>query len=196
MTLGAVREPRRGARHSDLTGRRRQRELRDVRHSQRPDLRVERVLVSPSGIHVVTSLHVAPGAADGPAVAPGDLESAHAAAGVVASLLPQRYRARVHAVLCRVDDVAMAELVDDVLVTSPATLEHIVAFSPVVLSTSEVNDVGLRLEARLEPFPVARTQRRRRWGRRHSVVAGLLAVASGTAAFVLTKEIGAVPLPW
>ena len=114
MTLGAVREPRRGARHGDLAGRRK-RELRDVRHSQRPDLRIERVLVSPSGIHVVASLHLRPGAADGPAVSPGDLERAHAAAGVVASLLPQRYRERVRPVLCRVDDVAMAELVDDVL---------------------------------------------------------------------------------
>ena len=114
MTLGAVREPRRGTRHSDLTGRRK-RELRDVRHSQRPDLRIERVLVSPSGIHVVASLHLEPGVADGPAVSTGDLQRAHAAAGVVASLLPQRYRERVRPVLCRVDDVAMAELVDDVL---------------------------------------------------------------------------------
>ena len=64
----------------------------------------------------------------------------HAAAGVVASLLPQRYREQVRPVLCRVDDVAMAELVDDVLVTSPTTLEHIVASSPPVLSTSEVNE--------------------------------------------------------
>lgn len=195
MTLGAVREPRRGARRSDLTGRRK-RELRDVRHSQRPDLRIERVLVSPSGIHVVVSLHPEPGAADGPAVGPGDLERAHAAGDVVASLLPQRYRERVRPVLCRVDDVAMAELVDDVLVTSPTTLEHIVAFSPPVLSTSEVNDVGLRLDARLEPFPVARTNRSRRWRRRHVVLTGLFAAASSVAAFVLTREVGAVPLPW
>ena len=195
MTLGAVREPRRGARHSDLTGRRK-RELRDVRHSQRPDLRIERVLVSPSGIHVVASLHLEPGVADGPAVSTGDLERAHAAAGVVASLLPQRYRERVRPVLCRVDDVAMAELVDDVLVTSPTTLEHIVASSPPVLSTSEVNDVSLRLDARLEPFPVARINRGRRWRRRHSVLTGLLAAASGAAAFVLTREVGPAPLPW
>lgn len=192
MTLGAVREPRRGARHSDLTGRRK-RELRDVRHSQRPDLRIERVLVSPSGIHVVASLHLEPGAADLSTV---DLARAHAAAGVVASLLPQRYRERVRPVLCRVDDVAMAELVDGVLVTSPTTLEHIMASSPPVLSTSEVNDVGLRLDARLEPFPVARINRSRRWRRRHSVVTGLLAAASGAAAFVLTREVGPVPLPW
>ncbi|MGE5720603.1 MAG: hypothetical protein ACM3XQ_12060 [Nocardioidaceae bacterium] len=192
MTLGAVREPRRGARHSDLTGRRK-RELRDVRHSQRPDLRIERVLVSPSGIHVVASLHLEPGAAD---LSPVDLARAHAAAGVVASLLPQRYRERVRPVLCRVDDVAMAELVDGVLVTSPTTLEHIMASSPPVLSTSEVNDVGLRLDARLEPFPVARINRSRRWRRRHSVLTGLLAAASGAAAFVLTREVGPVPLPW
>lgn len=192
MTLGAVREPRRGARHSDLTGRRK-RELRDVRHSQRPDLRIEWVLVSPSGIHVVASLHLEPGAAD---LSPVDLARAHAAAGVVASLLPQRYRERVRPVLCRVDDVAMAELVDGVLVTSPTTLEHIMASSPPVLSTSEVNDVGLRLDARLEPFPVARINRSRRWRRRHSVLTGLLAAASGAAAFVLTREVGPVPLPW
>ena len=49
---------------------------------------------------------------------------------------------------------------------------------------------------RLEPFPVARINRSRRWRRRHSVLTGLLAAASGAAAFVLTREVGAVPLPW
>lgn len=186
MSMGAVREPRHTGREHELA-RRRRREFRNVRHPLRPDLRVERVLVCPSGVHVVTSL---PADADRFLVSRSRL-----AAELVASLLPERYRARVRPVLCREDEVAMADLVQDVLVTSATTLEHIVRSSPVVLSTSEINEVALRLDARLEPFPVAQVTRPRRWNRRRNLVA-LASVASGAAAFVLTQEVGALPLPW
>jgi hypothetical protein len=89
----------------------------------------------------------------------------------------------------------MADLVQEVLVTSATTLEHIVRSSPVVLSTSEINEVALRLDARLEPFPVAQVTRPRRWSRRHIVVA-LATVASAATAVALTQEVGSLPLPW
>lgn len=195
MTVGAVRHPRRTARRVDLVERRR-REFRDVRHPSMPDLRVERVLICPSGIHVVTSLPAGIGASGGPVADPAFVVAGQAAAEVVAALLPQRYRGRVRPVLCRVDEVAMAELVGGVLVTSATTLEHIVSSSPVVLSTSEVNDVALRLDARLEPFPITHAQKRRPW-RRYGLVGGLVATVSAAAgAVLLTQEVGALPLPW
>jgi hypothetical protein len=191
MTTGAVRRPGRGAREASLRERRR-REFRDVRHPQRPDLRVERVLVCPSGVHVVTTLP--PVARTGePVVEPAVLARGRAAAAVVAALLPPRYRDRVRPVLCVADDVAVAELVDDVLVTSPSTLEHIVRSSPVVLSTSEVNDVALRLDARLERFPLAHARTRPRWRRGAAVLVSALA-ASGAAAALLARA-GVTP-PW
>lgn len=199
MTVGAVRHPRRTARRVDLVERRR-REFRDVRHPLMPDLHVERVLICPSGIHVVTSLPIGIGASlgsGGPVADPAFVAAGQAAADVVAALLPQRYRGRVRPVLCRVDEVAMAELVGGVLVTSAGTLEHIVSSSPVVLSTSEVNDVALRLDARLEPFPITHVQKRRPW-RRYGLVAGLVATvsAAGAGAVLLTQEAGTLPLPW
>jgi hypothetical protein len=145
------------------------------------------VLVCPSGIHVVTSL---PADADRFLVSRSRL-----AAELVATLLPERYRARVRPVLCRVDDVEMADLVQDVLVTSAATLEHIVRSSPVVLSTSEINEIALRLDARLEPFPLAEANTRRRWRARRSLSTAFVA-ASGVAAIALAQEVGFLTLPW
>lgn len=186
MARAAVQDPARRTRGNDLAARRR-REFRDVRHPLRPDLRVERILVCPSGVHVVTAV---------PTVPPPDvLGSGRAAADVVTALLPQRYRDRVRPVLCRMESEPMAELVDGVLVTTPDTLEHIVRSSPVVLSTSEVNDVALRLDARLEPFPVAPADRGRRSGRRRAVLATLgLVTSAGTV--VLLDALGAIALPW
>lgn len=197
MSVGAVGQPRRSA-HRSMTRRdlahRSRREFRDVRHPLWPQLRVERVLVCPSGIHVVTSV-AGPDIGTVDEVAPRALAAtSRTAADLVASLLPPRYRSRVRPVLCRVDDVPMAELVDDVLVTSPSTLEHIVASSPVVLSTSEVNEVALRLDARLEPFPVPTAPVRRRWGRRKGLLAALVAATSAAATVVLSAG-GAFPLP-
>jgi hypothetical protein len=192
MTTGAVRRPGRGAQDAALRDRRR-RELRDVRHPQRPDLRVERVLVCPSGVHVVTTLDP-PARRGEPVVDPVVLVSGRAAAEVVAALLPPRYRNRVRPVLCVAGDVALAELVEDVLVTSAGTLEHIVSSSPVVLSTSEVNDVALRLAARLEPFPVATLRTRPRWRRRGAVLVASAVAASGGAAALLAHA--GIRLPW
>jgi hypothetical protein len=192
MTTGAVQGPGRRARDAALRGRSR-REFRDVRHPQRPDLRVEHVLVCPSGVHVVTTLS-SPARPGEPLVDPAVLLRGRTAAEVVAALLPPRYRDRVRPVLCVADDVAMAELVEDVLVTSPSTLEHIVGSSPVVLSTSEVNDVALRLDARLEPFPVAHVRTRPRWRRRAAVLVASAVAASGAAAALLAH--GGVTTPW
>jgi ligand-binding SRPBCC domain-containing protein len=210
MSVGAVGQPRRsahgGARRSprrvdralvgaDLS-RRSRREFSDVRHPLRPEVRIERVTVSLSGVHVVTSLPSNPGATAGAIAPPGVVWASHTAADLVAALLPPRYRDRVRPVLCSTDEVAIAELVDDVLVTSPGTLEYIVTSSPPVLSTSEVNDVGLRLDARLEPFPVPGPSRRRRWRRRHTVATAVVAACSAAAAAVVAHEVGGAPLPW
>jgi hypothetical protein len=192
MTTGAVREPGRRARVAALRERRR-REFHDVRHPQRPDLRVEHVLVCPSGVHVLTTLP-APLRPGEPEVDPRILAAGRSAAEAVAALLPPRYRDRVRPVLCVPDDVALAELVEDVLVTSRITLEHIVGSSPVVLSTSEVNDVALRLDARLEPYPVAHVRSRPRWRRRAAVLVASVAAASGAGAVALAH--GSITLPW
>jgi hypothetical protein len=195
MSLGAVREPRRGPRHLDLAARRR-REVSDVRHPLTPDVRIDRVLIGPTGIHVVTTVSAVPASAAVPLVDAALVSAGRTSAQLVASALPPRYRDRVRPVLCRIDEVALAETVDGVLLTSRGTLEHILASSPVVLSTSEINDVALRLDARLEPFPVAPPEARRRWRRRHTVVAGLVATASGAAVAALAQVAGALPVPW
>jgi hypothetical protein len=192
MTTGAVRRPGRRVRDAALRERRR-RELRDVRHPQRPDLRVECILVCPSGVHVVTTLPT-PVRPEDPDVDPAVLTRGRAAAEVVAALLPPRYRDRVRPVLCVADDVAMADLVEDVLVTAPSTLEHILGSSPVVLSTSEVDDVALRLDTRLEPFPVAHVRTRPRWHRRAVVLVASALAASGAAAALLAH--GGVAPAW
>jgi hypothetical protein len=170
MARGAVREPTTAARLAHVAERRR-RQFTDVRHPGRPELRVERVLVSPSGIHVVTSRDSSTEA---------HLDTTRSAAAVVADLLPVRYRSRVTPVLCRTDGLELAERVDAVLVTSPVTLEHILRSTPVVLSTSEVTDVALRLDAGLEPFPVVPLAARR--PRRRRAVALAAAVTAGAAA--------------
>jgi hypothetical protein len=126
-------------------------------------------------------------------VAPGEVTAAGAAAEVVAALLPPRYRGRVRAVLCRTDDAPVAQDVDGVLVTTLDTLKHVVSFSPVVLSTSEVNEIALRLSSHLEPCPVVPTQRGRRWRRRHGLAAlGLLGLPAAAAALTW---LDLLPLP-
>ncbi|HLN76054.1 MAG TPA: hypothetical protein VK204_03350 [Nocardioidaceae bacterium] len=195
MTRGAVvRDSRRAARRIDLAERRR-REFRDVRHPLKPELHVERVLICPSGVHVVTSLLAEEDPSTDAVLASRVVTHSRAAADVVSALLPQRYRGRVRPVLCSTDNVAMAELVDGVLLTSPTTLEHIVRSSPVVLSTSEINEVALRLDARLEPFPIPAPKKPGRWNRRRAVLAGLAAAATATGV-VLMEQVGVVRLPW
>jgi hypothetical protein len=149
---------------------------------------VEKVLVCPSGIHVVTSV---PAGSDRFLVSRSKV-----AADLVASLLPERYRGRVRPVLCRLDDVALADLVNDVLVTTATTLEHIVRSSPVVLSTSEVEEVAQRLDARLEPFPMTPSTGHTGWTRRRGILAGLVTAASTTGILAFVQEVGALPVPW
>ena len=192
MTRGTVWEPRRT--QPDDRPDRSRRELHDVRHPLQPGLRVERVLVCPSGVHVVTS---APPSLAGDRPDAVLVAAARAAADVVAGLLPVRYRDRVRPVLCHLDAPPMADLVDDVLVTTPSTLEHVVSSLPVRLSTSEVGDVVRRLEAGLEPFPVPAPEPASRWSRRR-VVAGLAAaaVATAVAGGGVAAGIDGLPLPW
>ncbi len=192
MARVALRDSLRAGRRIDLAERRR-REFRNVRHPWKPDLRVERILVSHSGIHVVTALRGEDPSTDA-VLASRVVSLSRSAADVVSALLPQRYRGRVRPVLCSTDDVGMAELVDNVLLTSPTTLEHIVRYSPVVLSTSEINEVALRLDARLEPFPLPAPKMPSRWNRPRAVLAALLAAAGAGA--VIAEQMGAVRLPW
>ena len=194
MARAAVRDSRRATRRFDLAERRR-REFHNVRHPWKPDLHIERVLVCHSGVHVVTSLQAAEDPSTDAVLAARVVALSRSAADVVSSLLPPRYRGRVRPVLCSTDDVGMAELVDGVLVTSPTTFEHIVRSSPVVLSTSEINEVALRLDARLEPFPLPSPKQAGRWNRRRTVLAGLVATAAG-AGVVIAEQVGAVRLPW
>lgn len=168
------------------------REIRDVRHSSAPALRIERVVVAPSGVHVVTQ-----GTGPLDESHEHDRDRARSAGDVVRAVLPPRYRGRVRSVLCHPDE-ADARTTAGVLVTSPATLEHIVQWAPVVLSTSEVHEVELRLGATLTPFPVpSPAANRTRW-RRRLAVAGLVAAsaagAAGAAAALVMPET-ALPLP-
>jgi hypothetical protein len=186
-----VGQPRRTVR--PLTDGRR-RELRDVRHPYAPELRMDRVVVCHSGIHVVTTV---PAVADGRVADPAEVAAGLATADLAASLLPARYRARVRPVLCRTDAAPMAELVEGVLVTSPSTLEHVLRSSPVVLSTSEINEVALRLDAALEPFPMGDCGAPRP-GRRRALLARWAAVAAGAGAGagVLLERVGLLAPPW
>jgi hypothetical protein len=186
------------ARRTGLAGARR-REIRAVRHASRPGLRLDRVVVAPSGIYVVITgdrrvpqQRVAGEPAGQPAA---DRDRASEAGGLVAALVPARYRAHVRGVLTRSDE-AGADVVDGVLVTSPDTLEHVVQHAPVVLSTSEVNEVALRLSALTEPFPEASAvPARGRW-RRRAAVLGTLAAAATASFLTLTQENLAALLPW
>lgn len=157
-------------------------EIRDVRHAAAPTLRIERVVLAPSGVHVVTE-------AGATVDAPGQegLDRSRAAADVVRSLLPARYRPRVRAVLCH-RDAPDARTHAGVLVTSPETFEHIVRCSPVVLSTSEVHQVHLRLASALTPFPVPAPPATRMPWRRRLAVAGLVAASAATTVAVALQE--------
>lgn len=188
MTLGAVRDPR-PAPHRNSQGPRGRWELVDVRHPLHPDLRVDRVIVCTSGVHVVTTLPTADdGGPDAALVGVG-----HLAADVVRSLLPARYRDRVRPVLCVTVSEPVADLVDGVLVTTAETLEHIVRSSPVVLSTSEAHEVARRLEAGLSAPPGAASRSDARRTRRPHLLA---AAAAGTAAVAVLLDRAALTLPW
>ena len=192
MPRGRVMEGRSVSAHAGAAARS-VRELHDVRHPRHPELRVDRVRVCPSGVHVIT----APASADCAASQDEVVALARTAGLVVAQLLPPRYRDRVRPVVCRTDGAEVADLVDDVLVTSTATLDHILRSSPVVLSTSEVRDVGLRLGACLEPFPRATAPGpgRPAW-RRALLAVAAAAVAGVVGVSALGQGLGVLPGPW
>lgn len=179
---------------SQRTLQRARREFADVRHPLQPGLCVERVIVGPSGIHVVTTVPAA-GAPGASLVDRALVAGARATADVVASLLPARYHPRVRAVLVLTGAEPLAEHIGDVLVTTSQTLEHIMRSSLVVLSTSEVHDVGLRLAAGLEAYPVEAPVRRTLRSRRRTLL-----VAAGAAtcagAVVLLERTGTIAHLW
>ncbi len=188
MSLDAVRQPLPAPRRPGRPPRSRW-ERTDVRHRLHEGPRIDRVVVCPSGVHVVTTVRPADaGGPDAVLVAAG-----HTAADVVRSLLPPRYRDRVRPVLCVTVAEPIAHLVDGVLVTTAETLEHIVGSSPVVLSTSEAREVTLRLEAGLvaAACPLDRPARGR--ARRAGLLAG---AAAGAAAVVLLLGRLPVTMPW
>lgn len=191
MSRGLVREPRTAGQLRNLAQARR-RQLRSVRRPDLPDLRIDRVVVCPSGIYVV--IDVVPGVAGLPHDLADDRRSSEAAVAVE-GLLPQRYRHTVRPVLCREDLGEVAEDLRGVLVTTSRTLEHVMSRSPVVLSTSEVARVADRLDLVLEPFPLeaAPSGRRRLWW---GLLVGGLATAAGAAAAAAVR-LDAVPAwPW
>jgi hypothetical protein len=133
---------------------------RRYRNVRRPgsSLRIDEVVVGPSGVHVVLEC---PGGTVGDPLVP---VAAGAAEGV-AGLLPVRYRARVRPELRLAEDAGdVATWHDDVLLASPRALEHTWRYGPRVLSTSEIAEVSRWLDARLEVVPVAAPPaQRRRW---------------------------------
>jgi hypothetical protein len=190
MYRGLVREPRAAGQLRRLAQERR-RQLESVRRPDVPDLRIDRVVVCPSGVYVVSQ--AGPGVAGLPHDV-ADTRRSSEAAVAVEGVLPQRYRATVRPVLCREDLGEVAEDVRGVLVTTSATLEHVMAYSPVVLSTSEVAGVGTRLDEVLEPFPIEPRPSRGRLWRRLLVATTAAAAAAGAAVAV---RLDAVPAwPW
>lgn len=153
-----------------------------VRRPDVPDLRLDRLVVCPSGLYVVT------GGEDAPEV----LASARRASEVVADLLPDRYRRHVRPVLCRTDGAPVAETSAGVLVTSDETFDHVSRSSPVVLSTSEIRVLERLIDAGLEDYPGDPEEESS--GR---VLLFLVSATFGAAAAAAgLVAAGAVPLPW
>lgn len=191
MARAVVRTPRSGALARDVIPQQRgPRELRHVRHPLHPDSHADRVLVVPSGVYVV---RVGGGATrpSGAQVASSDLLAAEATARAVGSLLRPRYRSTVRPVHVVTGASGIAERSGEVLVTTEETLAHVLRAAPVVLSTSEVHAVARRLEAGLEPSPVAQPRRRRSW--RGWWLAAAVALGGAVAAAVGAEV---APLPF
>jgi len=124
-----------------------------VRWPGTTEARIDEVVVGPSGVHVVLRAH---GDETQQAGCPqgSPVDAASGAADAVAGLLPARYRDRVHPELRLDDTQEVASRVGRVLLASPPVLEHIWRSAPRVLSTSEIDDLRLRLDAALEPLDV------------------------------------------
>lgn len=190
MLRDAVGDVSRSTRLSALA-RERHRELRDVCLPDDRSRRIHRVLVCPSGVHVVVGQ---------PLTGPPSqevLDGCVSSAAGVSAALPARYRDRVRPVLCCSEDEPIADLVGSVLVTSTTTLEHIIRSSPVVLSTSEVLGITARLGAALEIYPVEPAGGRGRWRalRRLGFAAAAVGAAAAAAA-VFGLDVAQLPAPW
>jgi len=162
--------------------------LQGVRWPGRPDRRIDEVLVGPSGVHVV--LH-----RSGPLTPATDArgeghelaeaaDRAAAAAGAVATLVPERYRPAVVPAVCLTDTTEVGYGVGGVFAASPEVLQHSWRHQPRVLSTSEAEALAERLRARLEPFPAEPSRSTagawRRW--RRLWVLGVLTATGAVAA--------------
>lgn len=177
-------------------------QLEDMRVPGRED-RIARVLVGPSGVHVVTDVAGQPDPVSTVTAAGPDLEaSAQRAAAVaadVAGLLPLRYRHVVTAELCLTGLTATATSVGPVVAGSPDMLDQAWRNRRRVVSTSEAAVLVRMLGDRLEPFPEPVAPRRARWWRRwpRRWVVGGAAALTGAAAggVVAVAELG-VPGPW
>jgi hypothetical protein len=156
--------------------------VHDVRWPGRSEGKVDHVLVGPSGIYVIQYRSSDEWLRHDAGRPEMTRESAQAA-DAVAALLPRRYVSQVKPVLCFSDDLALADRIEGVLVTSSMTLEHILRSSPVVLSTSEVSGLSRYLQARLEPVPVDIERPRRLSRLRLGLVVGVAAAAAGIVAF-------------
>jgi hypothetical protein len=147
--------------------------LTSLRWPGSPHLRIDEVLIGPSGVHFVLQQPAAArtthAAADG---ADDELENAAtlaaAGAAAVGDLLPVRYRNLVSPAVRLTDTQDDALSIGTVLVASPGVLRHAWRHGPRVLSTSEATEIAGRLRAVLEPFPIeppTETKRRWRWRR-------------------------------
>jgi hypothetical protein len=157
-------------------------QLYDLRAPLHRDVRLDHVLVGPSGVYVIGYLPVAGrrGLGDAPRTTVVDWADTVAAVG---ALLPPRYRERVRPVLCSRSDDPLADQVQGVLVTSYLALGHILRSSRVQLSTSEIAEVSALLRARLKPWqeehaPAPKRSVLRRW------LVGAAAAAAAVAAGV------------
>lgn len=156
----------------------------DVRTPEEPGHRIAQVVASPTGIHV--AVRPANGGSAGNLTAA--IDASVSSAEAVGRLLPDRYRVHVRAVVLEDHDGA-AGGDDRVIVATAETLSHIVRASPVVLSTSELNEIVSRLESRLETLLVENAASRRglSWGAR--LLAGSVGTSACVAASVLALEL-------
>jgi hypothetical protein len=127
--------------------------------------RIDEVVTGPSGVHVVLHRagHSSGTVADDLGLLAPLADEAGAAADAVAGLLPERYRAKVTAVVCLCGTLDVGEVVGGVLVASPSVLRHSWRHGPRRLSTSEVGLVSTSLDDSLWRVPVSPERGAGRW---------------------------------
>src|SRR4051812_21081684 len=126
--------------------------LTSLRWPGSPHLRIDEVLIGPSGIHVVLQQPVP--ARETQAAAIGAHHEFETAAGLAAAgaaavgdLLPVRYREVVSPAVRLTDTHDVGLSIGTVLVASPGVLRHAWRHGPRVLSTSEATEIAGRLRA-------------------------------------------------